>query len=90
MKLRAFNGTVPGPMIETRPGQLLRITVKNSLPPYDSTGWTGNHNVPHALDSTNLHLHGLDIAPAPVRAARHGEPDGDDDCRSARAHRTTT
>ena len=49
VKLRAFNGTVPGPMIRSRPGQLLRITLKNSLPSYDSTGWTGNHNVPHAL-----------------------------------------
>ena len=63
VKLRAFNGTVPGPTITTRPGESLRITVKNSLPPYDSTGWPGNHNVPHALDATNLHLHGLDIAP---------------------------
>jgi FtsP/CotA-like multicopper oxidase with cupredoxin domain len=63
VKLRAFNGSVPGPFIKTRPGQRLRITVKNSLTPYDSTGWPGNHNVPHALDSTNLHLHGLDIAP---------------------------
>jgi FtsP/CotA-like multicopper oxidase with cupredoxin domain len=63
VRLRAFNGTVPGPMLRTRPGQLLRITVKNSLPRYDSKGWPGNHNVPHALGSTNLHLHGLDIAP---------------------------
>ena len=63
VKLRAFNGTVPGPTIKTRPGQRLRITVKNSLTPYDSKGWPGNHNVPHALNSTNLHFHGLDIAP---------------------------
>jgi FtsP/CotA-like multicopper oxidase with cupredoxin domain len=63
VKLRAFNGTVPGPTIRTRPGQRLRITVQNSLPPYDSKGWPGNHNVPHALHTTNLHLHGLDIAP---------------------------
>lgn len=63
VRLRAFNGTVPGPTIKTRPGQRLRITVKNSLPPFNSKGWPGNHNVPHALDTTNLHLHGLDIAP---------------------------
>ena len=72
VKLRAFNGTVPGPLIRTKPGQLLRITLKNSLPSYDSAGWPGNHNVPHALGSTNLHLHGLDIAPhlfAPVGTA---------------------
>jgi FtsP/CotA-like multicopper oxidase with cupredoxin domain len=63
VRLRAFNGTVPGPLIKTKPGQLLRVRVKNSLPPYDSKGWPGNHNVPHALDRMNLHLHGLDIAP---------------------------
>ncbi|HEU4688923.1 MAG TPA: multicopper oxidase domain-containing protein [Vicinamibacterales bacterium] len=63
VKLRAFNGTVPGPMLTCRPGQLLRVTVKNSLPRYNSTGWPGNHNVPHAIGSMNLHLHGLDIEP---------------------------
>jgi FtsP/CotA-like multicopper oxidase with cupredoxin domain len=62
-KLRSYNGNLPGQLIQTRPGQTLRIKVKNSLTPYDSTGWDGNHNVPHMLDSTNLHLHGLDIIP---------------------------
>ncbi len=61
--LRAYNGSVPGPLLEVRPGDRLRITVKNRLPRYDSSGWTGNHNVPHALDTTNLHLHGLEIIP---------------------------
>lgn len=74
VKLRAFNGTVPGPPIRTRPGQHLRVTVKNSLPLYDSTGWPGNHNVPHALDSTNLHLHGLDIAPHLFEPLGTGNP----------------
>jgi len=74
VKLRAFNGVVPAPMIRTRPGQLLRITLKNSLPPYDSTGWPGNHNVPHALDTTNLHLHGLDIAPHLFEPPGTGDP----------------
>ena len=45
------------------PGQTVRITVKNSLPPHDSTGWNGDHNVPHHLGSTNLHLHGMDVIP---------------------------
>jgi len=74
VKLRAFNGTVPGPMIRTRPGQLLRITLKNSLPPYDSKGWPGNHNVPHALGATNLHMHGLDIAPHLFEPPGTGNP----------------
>ncbi len=62
-RLRSFNGQVPGPMLKTKPGDTVRIRVKNSLGPYDSTGWNGDHNVPHMLNTTNLHLHGLDIMP---------------------------
>jgi FtsP/CotA-like multicopper oxidase with cupredoxin domain len=63
MRLRAFNDRIPGPMLVTRPGDTLRIRLENGLPPYDSTGWNGDHNVPHRLDYTNLHLHGLDVRP---------------------------
>ena len=61
VRLRAFNGTVPGQMITTRPGDTLHLRLVNSLTPYDSSAWNGNHNVPHALDTTNLHLHGLEV-----------------------------
>lgn len=63
VRLRAYNDTVPGPLIVTRPGELLNIRVQNDLPPYDSSGWNGNHNVPHNISSTNLHTHGLDVRP---------------------------
>ncbi|MGB9369126.1 MAG: multicopper oxidase domain-containing protein, partial [Xanthobacteraceae bacterium] len=63
VRLRGYNKQVPGPLITTRPGELLRIRVKNALKHYDSRGWDGDHNVPHDLNTTNLHLHGLDIAP---------------------------
>jgi suppressor of ftsI len=63
VRLRAYNGKIPGPLIEARPGDTLRIRLKNSLPPYDSSKWTGDHNVPHGLDATNLHVHGLDVVP---------------------------
>ena len=63
MKLRTYNGQVPGPLIKTRPGDTLRIRMKNSLPPVSMKGWDHNHNVPHLFNTTNLHLHGLDIAP---------------------------
>jgi suppressor of ftsI len=62
-RLRSFNGQVPGPMLKARPGDTVKIRVKNSLGHYDSTGWNGDHNVPHMLNTTNLHLHGLDIMP---------------------------
>src|SRR5689334_22923734 len=41
-RLRSFNGRIPGETIKTRPGQTLRIRVKNSLPKVDSAGWNGN------------------------------------------------
>lgn len=85
VRLRTYNGQVPGPMITTAPGRTLRIRVRNRLPLYDSSGWPGNHNVPHALDTTNLHVHGLNVIPhlfepigtsdpaAPMIAIRPGE-----------------
>ena len=63
VKLRAYNGQIPGPLIITTGCRTLRIRVKNLLPPYDSKEWGGDMDVPHMLDHTNLHLHGLDIAP---------------------------
>jgi FtsP/CotA-like multicopper oxidase with cupredoxin domain len=62
-RLRTYNGQLPGPVIKVAAGETLRIRLNNSLPPYDSAGWDGNHNVPHALDTTNLHFHGLDVMP---------------------------
>lgn len=63
VRLRAYNGQVPGPLIETAPGHRLDITLDNQLPEYDSSDWTGDHNVPHHLGATNLHVHGLDVIP---------------------------
>jgi suppressor of ftsI len=62
-KLRSYNDQVPGPLLIAYPGEALRIRVSNGLTPYDSSGWTGDHNIPHDLNTTNLHVHGLDVAP---------------------------
>lgn len=63
VRLRAYNDQIPGPTITVTPGQTLRIRMKNALPPYDSSAWNGDHNVPHGLDHTALHLHGMDVLP---------------------------
>lgn len=63
VKLRSWNGTVPGPLLEARPGDTMNVTVVNNLTAYDSSAWGGNHNVPHDLNTTNLHVHGLEVAP---------------------------
>lgn len=63
VRLRAFNGQIPGPTITVEPGQTLRVRMKNALPPYDSSDWDGNMDVPHGFDHTALHLHGMDVIP---------------------------
>jgi FtsP/CotA-like multicopper oxidase with cupredoxin domain len=63
VRLRAYNGQIPGPTITVTPGQTLRVRMKNALPPYDSSAWNGDHNVPHGLDHTALHVHGMDVLP---------------------------
>jgi FtsP/CotA-like multicopper oxidase with cupredoxin domain len=63
VRLRAYNGQIPGPTITVTPGQTLRIRMKNALPPYDSSAWSGDVDVPHQLDYTALHLHGMDVLP---------------------------
>ena len=73
-KLRSYNGKVPGELIKVRGSDTLRIRVKNSLAPVDSGGWDGNHNVPHMFDSTNLHLHGLDVIPHLFEPIGTGNP----------------
>lgn len=63
VRLRTYDGQVPGPLLEIGRGEELRVTLRNELTPYDSSDWTGDRNVPHRLNTTNLHLHGLEIVP---------------------------
>ena len=63
MRLRCYNGQIPGPMRIIQPGDVLKIELKNSLTHYDSSGWDGNPDVPQMLNTTNLHLHGLNVIP---------------------------
>lgn len=77
VRLRTYGGTVPGPLLQASPGDTVRILVRNHLTPYDSSAWDGDHNVPHELNTTNLHLHGLEIVPHlfdPVGTADRGAP----------------
>jgi suppressor of ftsI len=63
VKVRAYNDQIPGPPICVQAGTTLRIRLKNLLTHYDSKAWDSTQmNVPHMLDHTNLHLHGLDVA----------------------------
>jgi FtsP/CotA-like multicopper oxidase with cupredoxin domain len=54
VKLRSYNGKLPGPLIEARPGDTLNIYLDNLLP-HAEAGPGFNH--------TNLHFHGLHVSP---------------------------
>ncbi|MCL1471350.1 multicopper oxidase domain-containing protein [Argonema antarcticum] len=49
--LRAYNGTIPGPMLITEPGDTLNIKLQNDL------------NKDPENDVSNLHTHGLHVSP---------------------------
>lgn len=74
VRLRTYNGQAPGPTLEVNPGDTLRILLRNGLTPYDSSAWTGDHNVPHHLDSTNLHVHGMEVIPHLFQPLGTGDP----------------
>jgi FtsP/CotA-like multicopper oxidase with cupredoxin domain len=61
--LRSYNGTFPAPTIKMVPGQTVRLTLKNRLDPEPLCGATGNTNIPHCFNTTNMHSHGLWISP---------------------------
>lgn len=77
VRLRTYDGIAPGPLLELRAGEALELTVVNELTPYDSSDWNGDHNVPHRLNSTNLHLHGLEIIPHLFDPVGTSDPEAD-------------
>lgn len=70
VRLRSYRsvGTDPkipfvAPTIEVSPGETVRITLDNQLPPQkDCT--PQSINTPHCFNSTNLHAHGLWVSPS--------------------------
>jgi FtsP/CotA-like multicopper oxidase with cupredoxin domain len=72
VRLRAYlapgmgpDDPIVSPMIAVTPGTTLRIRLNNRLP--DDPGCdhaSGDVNVPHCLNGTNLHTHGLWVNPA--------------------------
>lgn len=55
----AFNGKTVAPVLRVSPGDLLKITYVNNLPPKSSESCAVNP----CMDMTNLHFHGLSISP---------------------------
>jgi len=65
-RTRTFNQSLPGPLMTTRPGHELRILMVNQLPPNDGVPpppGIDPLNNPHDFNTTNLHVHGLQVTP---------------------------
>jgi len=66
LRTRTYNASIPGPLMVTRPGHTLRVKLVNNLPPDPlATAPSGIDplNNPHAFNTTNLHMHGLQVIP---------------------------
>jgi len=72
VELRAYsqnsiqpNAPFVAPTINMWPGETFRVNLNNQLPKKDeSCKVSGDPNIPHCFNSTNLHTHGLWINPA--------------------------
>lgn len=71
VRLRSYQGTsidpeapYVSPLIEVVPGDTIRMTLNNQLPPDPDCTSHGSMNVPHCFNGTNLHTHGLWVNPA--------------------------
>jgi suppressor of ftsI len=66
LRTRTYNSSLPGPLWITGPGHSLRVKLINNLPP-DPPATTPPGidaiNNPHAFNTTNLHVHGLQVVP---------------------------
>ena len=62
LHMRTYEGTIPGPTLRCRPGDVLRIRLINDLPPNrDVMPLKSAH--PHHFNTTNFHLHGSHVSP---------------------------
>jgi FtsP/CotA-like multicopper oxidase with cupredoxin domain/peroxiredoxin len=60
VRLRTYNKSLVGPTLRVKAGDTLYITLENKLPPEKDTGHMNEH---HGWNTTNLHFHGLHVAP---------------------------
>jgi len=72
--------TLPGPVLSTAPGRTLEVLLRNELPrgvmpPHVVPPGLDPHNNPHAFDTTNLHVHGLQTIPHLFRPIGSDDPD---------------
>ena len=62
VSLRSYGGCLSGPLIETQPGDTLRVNLVNDLNIKDPSCETGTD--PGCFNTINLHVHGMHVSPA--------------------------
>jgi FtsP/CotA-like multicopper oxidase with cupredoxin domain len=65
--LWSYNGQFPGPTLYANPGDTIKITLNNQLPPNPVTEdckSEGLENKPNCFNTTNLHFHGFHVSPS--------------------------
>jgi len=63
-RTRCYNGLATGPTLKLRPGDELRIRLRNELPTNPDSPCGKTHlNRPHCFNTTNIHTHGLHVSP---------------------------
>jgi FtsP/CotA-like multicopper oxidase with cupredoxin domain len=65
LSLRSYEGTIPGPTLRVRPGDVLRIRLVNDLPP-NPDPVPLNMALPHHFNTTNFHFHGSHVSPGGI------------------------
>jgi len=67
LRTRTFDGIIPGRTLSVVPGQQLTINVTNEFPANPAAATPGPGidpmNNPHLFNTTNLHLHGVQVVP---------------------------
>lgn len=61
VRLRTYNSRLVGPVLRVKAGDILAITLSNNLPPEPAAPHEINGH--HGWNTTNLHFHGLHVAP---------------------------
>lgn len=81
--LRTYNGMIVGPTIRVKPGDTIHLRLinrlpaptANELPPHPQQPEPGGHGHPFSFNITNLHTHGLHVAPqGPIDPATGNVP----------------
>lgn len=60
VRLRSYNRQLVGPTLRVKAGDVLKINLQNKLPSDSQAGHANDH---HGWNITNLHFHGLHVAP---------------------------